>query len=125
MKLSAFLSVVGVVGILFGIGFVAVPVDLLAQYGVTADRYTALMSRLFGAALIDLGLLVWLARSIVESIGRRAIVLAGLIGNVIGFVVALQAQLNGVANALGWSTVLIYALFAVGFGYFQFAPKSS
>jgi hypothetical protein len=125
MKLSTFLSIVGVVAILFGIGFVAAPAEVLAQYGITADRYTAFMSRFFGGALINVGLIVWLARNIVDPLGRRSIVLAGLIGDVVGFFVALQGQMTGGVNALGWSTVLIYALFAIGFAYFQFAPKSS
>jgi hypothetical protein len=33
-------------------------------------------------------------------------------------------MMNAIANALGWSTVVIYALFTIGFGYFQFRPKS-
>ena len=125
MKLSTFLSIVGVVAILFGIGFVAAPAEVLAQYGIAADRYTAFISRFFGVALINVGLVAWLARGIVDTLGRRSIVLAGLIGNVLGFLVALEGQINGLANALGWSTVLIYGLFAIGFAYFQFAPKSS
>jgi hypothetical protein len=125
MKLSTFLSIVGVVAILFGIGFIAAPTEVLTQYGITADRYTAFMSRFFGAALINVGLIAWLARNIVDSLGRRSIVLAGLIGDVVGFFVALQGQLTGSVNALGWSTVLIYALFAIGFACFQLAPKSS
>jgi hypothetical protein len=125
MKLSTFLSIVGVVAILFGIGFVAAPAEVLAQYGIAADRYTAFISRFFGVALINVGLVAWLARGIVDTLGRRSIVLAGLIGNVLGFLVALEGQINGLANALGWSTVLIYGLFAIGFACFQFAPKSS
>jgi hypothetical protein len=125
MKLTTFLSIVGVVAIVFGIGFVAAPAEVLAQYGIAADRYTAFISRFFGVALINVGLVAWLARGIVDTLGRRSIVLAGLIGNVLGFLVALEGQINGLANALGWSTVLIYGLFAIGFAYFQFAPKSS
>jgi hypothetical protein len=125
MKLSTYLSIVGVVAILFGIGFVAAPAEVLAQYGIAADRYTAFISRFFGVALINVGLVAWLARGIVDTLGRRSIVLAGLIGNVLGFLVALEGQINGLANALGWSTVLIYGLFAIGFACFQFAPKSS
>jgi len=124
MKLSTFLSIVGVVAILFGIGFVAAPAEVLAQYGITADRSTAFMSRFFGGALINVGLIVWFARNIVDPLSRRSILLAGLIADVVGFFVALQGQMKGVANALGWSTVLIYGLLAIGFAYFQFAPKS-
>jgi hypothetical protein len=124
MKLRTFLSVVGVISILFGIGFVAAPAEVLAQYGVTPDRYTIFMSRFFGGTLIQVGLLLLLARSIVDSLGRRAIVLSGLVGMIIGFFVSLNGQMNGVVNALGWSTVVLYALFAIGFAYFQFAARS-
>jgi hypothetical protein len=124
MKLPTFLSVVGVVSILFGLGFVAVPAEVLAQYGVAADAHTIFMSRFFGGSLIQIGVLAWLARHIVDSLGRRAIVLSGLTGTVIGFFVALHGQMNGLVNALGWSTVVIYALFAIGFAYFQFAAKT-
>jgi hypothetical protein len=44
---------------------------------------------------------------------------------VIGFFVALQGQMSGDVNALGWSTVVIYGLFALGFAYFQFTSKSN
>ncbi len=58
-----------------------------------------------------------------DSTARRAIVLALFIGNAAGFVVALIGQINDVVGALGWSTVAIYLLLALGFGYFQFAKK--
>jgi hypothetical protein len=125
MKLSTLLSIVGVVGIVFGIGFVLLPAGLLSQYGVSADRYTIFMSRVYGVALIQVGLLLWLARHIADSLGRRAIVLSGLVAMVIGFVVVLRGQLDGIANGLGWSTVAIYGLFALGYAYIQFAPQKS
>lgn len=46
------------------------------------------MSRFFGAALIQIGLLIWLARAIIDALGRRAIVFSGLIGLLIGFVIS-------------------------------------
>ena len=52
MKLPALLSIVGVIAILFGSGFVVAPAEVLAQYGVTADRYTVFMSRLFGGRVL-------------------------------------------------------------------------
>jgi hypothetical protein len=85
MKLPTLLSVAGVVALLIGIGFLAAPAELLAQYGATADGPTIFMSRLYGAAMIQIGVLAWFARNIVDSLGRGAIVLSGLIGMVIGF----------------------------------------
>lgn len=125
MKLNTLLSIFGIVAMLFGVAFVAAPAAMLTQYGVSAEPHIVFVSRFFGSALINLGLLVWLARNTVDSQARAAIVLAGLVGDLIGFAVALRGQLEGLVNALGWSTVVIYALFAIGFAYFQFAPQRS
>jgi len=118
MRLTSFLTVVAVVAVLFGIAFIAAPEVTLAQYGITADRYVAFVSRLFGLTLLTVGLIIWLARTVADPLARRAILIAGAIGDVIGFVVALQGQISGITNALGWLTVVIYGLFAVGFAYF-------
>lgn len=126
MKLGTLLVIDGVVGVVFGIAFVLVPAQVLSAYGTTLDAAGLFMTRLFGAALIQIGGLALLARNVADASAQRAIVLAYFIALVIGFVVALQGQLAGIANALGWSTVVIYLLLALGFGYFQFAkPRVS
>ena len=79
------------------------------------------MTQLFGAAFILLSILLWFARNAPGSdVALRAIVLAVFVGDTIGFIVALLGQLAKVANALGWITVALYLLLALGFGYFQF-----
>ena len=65
------------------------------------------------------------ARNAEASQARKAIVLALSIGYGIGFIVALIGQLGGVVNTLGWLTVAIYLLLALGFGYFQFTKSSA
>jgi len=126
MKLGTLLVIDGVVGVAFGIAFVLAPAQLLSAYGTTLDAAGLFMARLFGAALIQIGGLALLARNVADASAQRAIVLAYFIALVIGFVVALQGQLAGISNALGWSTVVIYLLLALGFGYFQFAkPRVS
>jgi hypothetical protein len=45
-------------------------------------------------------------------------VLAFFITNLLGFVISLITKLQVASNALGWVTVVIYGLFALGFGYF-------
>jgi len=125
MKLSTFLSIVAVMALLFGIGFVADPAEMLAPYGMPVDRHTAFMARFLGEELIAVGCILWLARKTTDPMARRAIVVAGVISDVIALVIALQAQLSGLVNALGWSTVVIYAVFTVAFMYYLFAAKDS
>ena len=125
MKLSALMTVNAVIAGLFGIAFVVVPARILAIYGITVDAQFDLVGQLFGAALLGYALLTWTARNAVPSDARGAIVLALFMSNAIAFVIALIAQLRNVVNQVGWSTVAIYLLLALGFGYFQFKEPAS
>jgi hypothetical protein len=120
VKLSNLLVVSAVIGAVFGAAFLVASGPVAAIYGVTLDRAGMLMAQLFGAALLGFAVLNWFARNVVDPQARQAVVLANLTGDVVGFVVILIGQLGGIANALGWSSVVIYLLLALGFAYIQF-----
>ena len=124
MKLGNLFAVNAVIAGLFGLAFVFAPAQLLAQYGLVVDAGFGLVAQLFGAALVGYAILTWLVRKVGDSEARRAIVLALFISDGVAFVLALIAQLKGLVNSLGWSTVAIYLLLAVGFAYFHFAKPS-
>lgn len=120
MKLKTLMIINTVVAIVFGVTFVIVPAHVYSVYGITADEQLLYMGRLFGGTLIGFALLTWLAKNANDSDARRAIVYSLFAADCIGFLVALIGQISNVVNALGWSTVAIYLLLALGFGYFQF-----
>ncbi|MEE9217379.1 MAG: hypothetical protein V3U32_08090 [Anaerolineales bacterium] len=124
MKLSTVFTATAIVSLLFGLGFVLAPAATLAPYGLTTDEAGIQVARFFGAALLGYAAITWFARNTEESSARRALVLGLFLGFGIGFVVSLVNQLSGLQNALGWSTVAIYLLFALGYGYFQFAKPT-
>ena len=124
MKLGNLFAVNTVIAGLFGLAFVFAPAQLLAQYGLVVDAGFGLVAQLFGAALVGYAILTWLVRKVGDSEARRAIVLALFISDGVAFVLALMAQLKGLVTSLGWSTVAIYLLLAVGFAYFHFAKPS-
>jgi hypothetical protein len=125
MNLKIVLIINAVVALVFGFAFLLIPGDLAAQYGVETNAAMNYMGQLLGAAFIGFAVLTWWARNANDSTARRAIVLSFFIGNVAGFVVALIGQLNEVVDTLGWSTVAIYLLFALAYGYFQFFKPAS
>jgi hypothetical protein len=84
-----------------------------------------LLGQLLGAAFIGMGLIAWLARNERASGALDAILLGFFVSEATGFVIALLGQLSGVSNALGWSTVAIYLLLTLGFGYFRFLRPSA
>ena len=120
MKLNVLLVIAAVIAGVFGVGFVVASGPLLSVYGVTLDKAGTLVAQLFGASLIGVAVLNWLARNVTDPGARRAVIFANLAQDVVGFVVILLGQLAGIPNALGWSNVAIYLLLALGFGYIQF-----
>ena len=125
MKLKTLMIINTIVAFVFGVVFVIIPAKAYLLYDITANEHLKYMGQLFGAALIGFAIITWMARNATDSDARRAIVLALFIADGISFVVALIGQLSNVMNALGWSTVVIYLLFSLGFGYFQFFKPAS
>lgn len=124
MKLSTLFTINAVLAFVFGLGFVFIPGTLVSYYGVELSEQGLVISQLLGAAFLGFAIITWLVRNSAESDVLRAIVLAFFIENAFGFVISLKGQLAGLTNASGWSTVAIYALFAIGYGYFQFQKEN-
>jgi NAD/NADP transhydrogenase beta subunit len=123
MRLKYLLVFNAVVCFVYGITFVLSPAVVLSLHGITQDPSAKLTGQFYGVELIAIGLLTWLARNAGDSEARRAIILALLISTVIGVVIAVLGTVSGVMNAFGWSGAAIYAVLALGYGYFQFAKS--
>jgi len=124
MKFRNVLLVNAVIALVYGIGLVLFTSTLLSIYGVTPGPAVNLASQLFGVELMHVGLICWFARNVSDSPAQRAIIIASLIGQVIGLVVSVMGTLSGVFNAVGWSAVVIYLVLALGYAYLQFMKPS-
>lgn len=120
MRLSTLMVINAIVALFFGLGLVLAPGRLVSLYGAQLDEAGIYVARLLGAEFLSYAVLTWFARDSEESEARRAILFALVTSFGVGFIVALGSQLSGVTNALGWFTVVVYLLFALGYGYFQF-----
>lgn len=125
MRFSTLLLIAGLIALVFGAGFLFVPVAMLAQYGVRTDAGGLLMSRYFAVSLINLGLVFCLVRNVTEASAQRAIALGAFIGSLVGVALSLRAVTTGMTNSLGWSSVAIYGLLAIGYASFAFKGKGS
>jgi uncharacterized membrane protein YfcA len=125
MPLRRLLLLAGVIALVFGLGFLFMPRPMLALYGVPTDPTVVLMSRFFGAALVQLGLVLYLIRDVGDPRTQRGVVIGSFIGSVAGLVVALTGQFWELVNQFGWSTVAIYGLLTLGYGSFVFGRPPS
>jgi hypothetical protein len=126
MRLGTLLRLAGLLALAFGIGFLFAPARVLSMYGVAAEPTVVLLARFFGSALVQLGLVLYLIRDVSDPTTRRGVVIGSFLGSLAGFVVSLTAQFWGLVNSFGWSTVAIYGLLLLGYGYFVFgSPRTT
>jgi hypothetical protein len=120
-KLNFWMGTKAVVEIFFGLGFVLVPIPLMAIFGVDLSSGGALVARLCGAVFIASSMILWQSRN--ESPTHpiiRAIVAATVVSNGIGFIATLLASINGVWNVFGWFPVVLNLVLLLVFSYFLF-----
>ncbi len=119
MNVRNFLTVAAIIALLFGIGFVLIPIPLASLFGVALNPVSVYLAQLDGASLVALGIINWFYR---DATNLHGLLLGQFVANTIGFLVTLFGQLNNVIgiNALGWIIVLIYLFLAVGHGYYRF-----
>jgi hypothetical protein len=117
MTVKSFFTIIAVLALVHGIGFVLVPEQVAASYGMATSASTVLMARLFGAALLGLGLIFWFARD-GSSESARGVFIATIIGNIVGLIIVVMGTTAGTLNSMGWIAALIYLFGAAGSGYF-------
>jgi hypothetical protein len=120
MKLKTLMTINAVVTAIFGVAFLFVPGRVVSMYGVQGTPALNYLGQLSGSSLISVAVLAWMARGVVESGARRAIILSFFVLYGIGFILSLIAETRDVIGSLGYSSVALNLLFAVGFGYFYF-----
>lgn len=103
----------------FGLAFLLVPETMLGLFEAEAYVATILMARFFGSAMIALGLLLWFTKDVSDlsmqkwmAISMFATALLGLIVTILGVTPA-----SAVIRAKGWVAIVVYILFALGYGY--------
>lgn len=120
MTAKTFFAIIAVLALVHGVGFVLVPEQVAASYGIATSAATLLMARLFGAALVGLALIFWFARDgSTESV--RGVFIATIVGNTAGLIAVVMGTTAGTLNALGWVAALIYLFGAAGSAYFMMA----
>jgi hypothetical protein len=100
MTVKAFFAIIAVLALVHGVGFVVVPEQVAASYGMAVSAPTVLMARLFGAALIGLGLIFWFSRD-GSSESVRSVFFATVIGNTVGLIVIVMGTAAGTLNSMG------------------------
>ena len=108
------------IAVLLGLGFLAVPNRVLGQFGVDEYAATKLASQFFGTAMLALGLLLWFAKDVAEENLQKGMAIAMMVGASAGLIITAVGTTSGVLRSNGWSAMLVYLLFGLGYAYLVF-----
>jgi hypothetical protein len=126
MKLQHLFTINLLIAIFFGLSCSVFASWVLKLYGLAPNEAAIWTTRLVGGSILGFASLMWFGRRAVAVETRRAIALALLIQDLVGFLGSLEIQLGDSMNALGWSNPILYGLLALGYAYFLFVrPEAS
>jgi hypothetical protein len=120
MKLRQLFAVNLVIAIFFGLSCFLLPRQLFQLYGLELEESGVWVTRLVGGSILGYATLMWFGRRTTSTDARRAIAIALLVQDTIGFIASLEIQLSGVMGIIGLSNPLLYGLLAIGYAYFIF-----
>lgn len=125
MSLKLWMTIKAIVVALFGLGFLLIPASIATLFGTTTDDTGLLLARFFGMAWVFEAILLWLAKNFPWPEAQK-IVIAIVISNAIGLVLALVAATSGIfTGIMGWLSVVLFLIFVLVFAYFLFIKKST
>jgi len=112
------------VAFLFGGGFLFFPARVLGLFGTETFVSTLFVARLFGAAMLGLGLVLWFAKDVLDEKIQKGLGLALLVSAATGLVVTLLGTFaaHAVIRTNGWAIMMVYLVLGLGYGYLLF-PK--
>ncbi|MBK9927314.1 MAG: hypothetical protein IPP66_18750 [Anaerolineales bacterium] len=111
-----------IVVLALGLVLVFAPTLILSQLKMDARVPEIFLSRVVGAALASLGLVLWFAKD--AEAAQKGIGMGALAGTVIGLIVTIVGVAGGVVRANGWIAVIVEVLFGLGYVFLLFLqPK--
>ena len=121
MNLTNLFRLHAILAALYALGLLVAPhvlISLLSPLPLNAVGVD--ISRLFGAALVLITFITWRASRLADRPARRMVAGGLLVYSILGAIITAGGQFAGTWSALGWSSIVSYLIFVLGYGYFLF-----
>jgi len=119
MSYKILLVLNAIVVLALGLVLLFAPDLVLAQFKMNARVAEVFMSRVIGAALASLGLLLWFAKD-VEVALQNKMSLAALVGAVLAMIVTVIGLIGKLFPVNGWMPLVVEVVFGLGYAFLLF-----
>jgi uncharacterized membrane protein YfcA len=90
----------------------------LVEFGSAVEEPHAILNvQYFGSALLAWGVILWFARDL-DWAAVRGVLIGSVVGDAVGGLLSVWGISQGLVNAFGWTSVVIYVLLLLGALYF-------
>ncbi len=120
MKLRRLFAINFFVAVFFGLACSIFPHWIFQLFGAAYDPAAVWSARLVGGSILGFAALMGFGIRTASGEARRAIALALLLQDGIGFIASMEIQLSGNVNAFGWANPILYGLLALAYAFFVF-----
>jgi hypothetical protein len=122
--MKAFLSIVSILMVLLGSGWLFLPETMLGSWSVQTDGVGVYVGRRYGGLLFGYAAILWLCRAAGPSAGRAAILGGGAVVTTLVALLSLWGVVTGTIGPGAWGAVVVEALLAGGFLYYFLAERT-
>ena len=124
MKLNVLFIINGILGLFFGVLMLLIPGAFSEFYGGELTNAGKYNGQLIAAAYLGYATLLFIATKAKEAKARQAIIIGSLVHFIIGLIISLRWQILGEVNVWGWTTVGLFGLLILAYGYFLLTKKT-
>ena len=98
MGSKLYLTLAAIAAIVYGLGFLLIPGPVVALYGGPIEPHVLLNAQFFGAALLGLGVIEWLAKDFRDKDAVRGVLIGAAIGDALVGLVNVSGSNSGCAE---------------------------
>src|SRR5260370_31708444 len=114
MSTKLYLTIAAVLTVLYAIGFIILPGPTVVLFGGPPEPHVMLNLQFFGAALLALAVTEWFAKDFREPDAVRGVLIGAAVGDVAVGLVNVWGMIQGLVNALAWTSLIVIGLLLLG-----------
>jgi hypothetical protein len=125
MTIQRWMTVVGVLALIFGLAYLLFPAPMLTFFGIGTSPSVTFAARFFGGSALGWAVLGLTGRGVPGRAGLGAIASSFAVSFGVGTILAVWGTLSGAINVYGWAAAGVCLIVTLVMGAYRFTGGGS